>query len=215
MAWQWFEAPLRVTAVVRLLDSIYALWFAALLFFVVWASWSCHQILRRRAITALLLLWVVGGTLAAGALASGGPCYYEALVGPPNPYAPLMARLDEVDRESPLLARFNQRELWAMMQAGRWAAFGGISAMPSLHVGIAVLFALTAWQVSRAIGAALAVYAVAVHVGSIALGWHYAVDGYAGAAIAWLCWWLAGAVAGGRQSESPAVSGREPGGRVG
>jgi membrane-associated phospholipid phosphatase len=41
----------------------------------------------------------------------------------------------------------------------------------------------------------LAVFAAIIAVGSVLLAWHYAVDGYAGAAIALACWWLAGRLA--------------------
>jgi membrane-associated phospholipid phosphatase len=35
-------------------------------------------------------------------------------------------------------------------------------------------------------------FAIAIFVGSIVLGWHYAVDGYMGGLVAWFSWWLAG-----------------------
>ena len=31
-----------------------------------------------------------------------------------------------------------------------------------------------------------------IFLGSIHLGWHYAIDGYFGAALAVVCWWLTG-----------------------
>ena len=66
--------------------------------------------------------------------------------------------------------------------------------MPSLHVGIAVLFALVAGSLSRPLGLILAVYALAIQIGSVVLAWHYAVDGYAGAALAVVSWTAAGAL---------------------
>ena len=35
-------------------------------------------------------------------------------------------------------------------------------------------------------------FAALIFVGSIHLGWHYAIDGYAGAAVALFGWWAAG-----------------------
>ena len=69
--------------------------------------------------------------------------------------------------------------------------------MPSLHVATPVLFALLGWRTHRWLGVAFTIYAAIVLVGSVHLGWHYAVDGYAsiiavpliwkgsGAAVAW------------------------------
>jgi hypothetical protein len=40
---------------------------------------------------------------------------------------------------------------------------------------------------------AFALYGLVILVGSVHLGWHYAVDGYAGIAGALILWWIAGA----------------------
>jgi hypothetical protein len=54
------------------------------------------------------------------------------------------------------------------------------------------LYALIAWRRSRAGAALLAAFVARIWIGSVTLGWHYPLDGYAGAALAGLCWWLAG-----------------------
>ena len=41
-------------------------------------------------------------------------------------------------------------------------------------------------------GYLLSAFAFLIFVGSIHLGWHYAIDGYAGAAVALFGWWAAG-----------------------
>jgi hypothetical protein len=60
-------------------------------------------------------------------------------------------------------------------------------------VAIAVLFALAGWQASRAAGLALTAYALVVLIGSVHLGWHYAVDGYFAAAATVVIWIACGA----------------------
>jgi membrane-associated phospholipid phosphatase len=112
-----------------------------------------------------------------------------------DPYTPLLNRLDAIGAEGgALMARLNQTGLWEFHRHDRWTYFGGISAMPGLHVGIAVLFAVVALQRSKPLGVLLILYAVSIQVGSVVLAWHYAVDGYLGAVLAIVCWHVAGAL---------------------
>jgi hypothetical protein len=41
-------------------------------------------------------------------------------------------------------------------------------------------------------GRALAAFAVVIFLGSVMLGWHYAIDGYVGAAGVAAIWWWCG-----------------------
>lgn len=71
----------------------------------------------------------------------------------------------------------------------------GISAFPSLHVAIPVLYCCVAIATGRRwlIGLA-ATFAVVIFLATIHLGWHYAIDGYAAALGTRLIWWLTGRV---------------------
>ena len=92
--------------------------------------------------------------------------------------------LNEVGR---LPALEVQEALWqAYLANGGNAA---ISAMPSMHVATSVLMAFYAFRHSKALGWLMSIFAFLIMVGSVHLGWHYAVDGYLGALIAWACWW--------------------------
>jgi hypothetical protein len=57
------------------------------------------------------------------------------------------------------------------------------------------LFALAAFRLNRAAGWVLAAYAVLIWIGSVHLGWHYAVDGLAAAALTIGLWRVAGRIA--------------------
>jgi hypothetical protein len=70
--------------------------------------------------------------------------------------------------------------------------FVGISAMPSVHVAVAVLFAVLGWRTAAWLGWLFTGYACVVLIGSVHLGWHYAVDGYVSAVVAPLIWALTG-----------------------
>lgn len=101
-------------------------------------------------------------------------------------------RLAAVDSHTPLIASLLQRLLWRSAAAGQWSAIGGISAMPSVHLALATVTALYWSRRGRRWRVAGVLFVGAVQVGSVALGWHYAVDGYAGIAIGVGLWWGAG-----------------------
>ena len=186
-AWHLFEGLLNRPGILHAIDLLYLAWFAEMIGFALWMAWTRRRTLRMRAMLAFLLLWVIGGTAGAWAFPSAGPCYYADVTNASeNPYLPLEHRL-EAGRPR-VLARQVQSVLWEHFEADAWDQFGGVSAMPSMHVGVAVLVAIVAWQCSALVGALFAAYAVAIQIGSVLLGWHYAIDGYAAAALAFVLW---------------------------
>jgi hypothetical protein len=166
------------------------LWFPVIFGFLVWIAWCRDRALRRRVLTSTLLVWVLCGTVAAFMFASAGPCYYQAVTTDANPYAALIDVLDKYHARAMLFARVNQVGLWNALQSDTWVPFGGVSAMPSVHVAMAALMALAARSRNRTAGMLLTLYAIIIFIGSILLAWHYAIDGYAGALIAYAIWRL-------------------------
>jgi len=71
----------------------------------------------------------------------------------------------------------------------------GISAMPSMHVSMALLVALSAAKISRAGAFCGYAFFAAILVGSVHLGPHYAVDGYVSVAVTLVAWTVAGRLA--------------------
>jgi hypothetical protein len=183
------------------IDKIYTFWSLLLMVFPMIIPFI-HRDSRRRAqmLIAWVLCWMLIGTLAAWIFGSAGPCYYNALVGPDANFADLNARLHALAAE----ARANgfelknidfQAQLLAAHHGGRYAAAGGISAMPSMHVTIATLVALAGWTASRPLGHVLSGYAAVIWISSIYLGWHYAVDGPVAVVLTFGVWRLAGWIA--------------------
>ena len=142
----------------------YGLWHAAHLGGILWVlHWRKGD--KGRHILSFMLTWSIGMVLAY-LFASMGPLFTGA-------YDPAVA---------PESVRLAAEFLWANYQAKGALIGGGISAFPSMHVAIA------AW-----LGIALAdrgwlkagiAYFFGVFACSVILGWHYAIDGAAGAAIA-------------------------------
>ena len=142
-----------------------------------------------------MLTWFVGTCVLGTIFSSVGPGFYGRLYPhEADPFQPLMAWLHEVNRSYPVYALATMDELWRSYVSGN-GMISGISAMPSMHVGSSILFIIGGFATGkRWLGWAMVVFALAIFVGSIHLGWHYAVDGYLGVIIALACWWIAGKI---------------------
>jgi hypothetical protein len=125
------------------------------------------------------------GTVAALAFSSVGPVLYE--------------RFYHVDRFADLMAAISRSAVGDYMELASGYLFEnyvddgslpgtGISAMPSVHLAVATLNALLLTRLSRIAGAIGWAYLGAILVGSVYLGWHYAIDGYVSIAVVGLIW---------------------------
>lgn len=172
------------------IDMLYMLWIPLPTVFALGFALSARRRLRFQYILSFLLIWIVLGTIGATFFSSAGPCFFARVDPGENPYAPLLAYLDTVHQQYFLWSRYQQEVLWrAYVEA---VPFGGITAMPSLHVAGATLFALGTWALNRRLGGLFLGYAVVIQVGSVHLAWHYALDGYISILSTWLIWRLVG-----------------------
>lgn len=168
------------------LNGAYHAWFF-LIYFVTFVACFARSDDRMAVayLIGLVLTFAIGGNLLALLFSSAGPVYYERL-GLGSDFEPLMEHLRALNEVSPVWALGVQEGLWdGHMSDGRLA---GISAMPSMHVATTVLMALYASTYTRWATWFGWIFAALIMVGSVHLGWHYAVDGYFGALIAWCAW---------------------------
>jgi membrane-associated phospholipid phosphatase len=142
------------------------------------------------------LLWAILGNFFGTVLASGGPVYYGRLTGLPDPYIPLFHYLNTANGEFLNYSREIQEKMWRfyLVNGEDGKVSGAISAMPSLHVASSCSFFLLARARNRWLGRLFLVFLVLMMLGSVHLGWHYAIDGYAGIAGALIIWWACGRV---------------------
>lgn len=195
LPWQWLQPVLGFPIVTFLLNVNYNMWF-----FVMWTLWVSFALrtgpseLRTRFFLSFILIWSIGGSLLAIFFSSAGPCYFSRLGITPDPYAPLMDYLRSVGDHFPLWAIKTQDVLWSGY-TGEQNVITGISAMPSMHNASTLLFALAGWKISRPLGILLSIFSALIFVGSIHLGWHYAVDGYFAYAMTLVIWGVCGPIA--------------------
>ena len=193
--WEILQPILGHPFVSMVFSYLYNLWHGMILV-VYWQMFRVQdRELRMQFLIAFVLTWVLLGSVGALLLSSAGPCYYEAIVGAANnPYADQMAYLYAAHEQFPNRALLAQEYLWMLYETGRAGLGGGISAMPSLHVGVAVLVFFMARGFNRTAAWIAGVYAIIVMTGSVHLAWHYAIDGYVailGAIITWkLAAWI-------------------------
>jgi hypothetical protein len=190
--WRVLQPLLGHPWVTVFLDRLYSMWYFVGIGTLLWHFATSDRRLRSRFLLASALVWILIGTIAAILLSSAGPIYFQRITGDPGPYAPLFAYLHRVDAHHTLAALKIQEYLWQGYAGPRHYPIDGISAMPSMHVSIAVLMTLMGFQRRRWIGWLYAAFALLVLVASVHLGWHYAVDGLVAAGLTWMCWWAAG-----------------------
>ncbi len=147
--------------------------------------------IRVRFFITYILCWILLGNLLAVATMSAGPAYFGEVTGDFERFRPL---LDHVAANAGRLwSAFDiQRMLWSAYASDAAALGSGISAFPSLHVAMATLWAIVAFERSWKLGVAALVFLAFILVGSVALGWHYAVDGYASIPLTILIWKIVG-----------------------
>jgi hypothetical protein len=189
--WILLQPFLGYPAVTKAIDYFYVSWFLSLFIVMLWMGWSDKRRLRAQFFLSFILIWILIGTVLATLFSSAGPCYYSDVTGGANPFGSLMSYLDSIHENGFLYARKYQKGLWEAYAGNISLPFGGISAMPSVHVATAVLFALAGWSTNRILGILFTVYALLIQLGSVHLGWHYAVDGYFSAMLTYLIWKLA------------------------
>jgi hypothetical protein len=192
--WRLLQPVLGYDWITFAINCGYNFWFLALFGLWFWFGFRPDfTALRTRFFLTYMGSWWVGGGLLALYFSSAGPCYY-GLIGLPNdPFAAQMAYLYGVNERLPIWALDAQQLLWDGY-TGKLARALGISAFPSMHNAMATIFLLVGLRLHRWLGILFAINLAVILLGSVHLGWHYAIDSYAGILLALVVWWAMGPV---------------------
>lgn len=161
----------------RLFNVYLSIWTLAAIGLVVVIAMTDRD--RQRIARYLVLFfaaWIVLGNLLALAVSSVGPVYYDALLGGDR-FAGLTAALAEPPFAGSRISEA-QGYLWAAYSESGMALGSGISAFPSVHLGVATMTALYMGERSRWLILPGVLFVAAILFLSVYTGYHYAVDGY-------------------------------------
>ena len=194
--WKLLQPVFGHPLITTILSVSYGAWFLVMFGCFFWQLIKSDRSLQRiQFLVAFAFSWFFAGFVLATIFSSAGPCFYSYVAAGTDPYAPLLAYLEESSKHWPIWTVQIQHGLWAAYQTGS-GSVEGISAMPSMHVTIAGLLAIFGWRTNWQLGLALTSFAAIICLASILLAWHYAVDCFAGAALAFVFWRAAGFVVG-------------------
>lgn len=187
------QPVLGYPAMTLIIQFFYNLWFPLMLGTLAWQMFDRRTpVLRMRFLVSFTLVWFVIGSVAAIYFSSAGPVYFDRVTGVEGPYEDHMAYLWSVYEVSPLFTLDLQDILWEHYEEASLKSGSGISAMPSVHVSMAMLLFLFARHVGKWARWGFGIFLAAIMLGSVHLAWHYAIDGYLGALLVLGIWWVVG-----------------------
>jgi hypothetical protein len=185
-AWRWAHG-LFPDSMARVWTLYYAaVWAFALLFSGTLIGAFASRRFSATFFTAMMLSWLIGGIFMAYSMSAAGPVFaHLADPGLGEQFLPLRAELSRLLAEDDLVLK-SQRYLESGINMRVAVKGGGISAMPSMHIATATILVLAASK-TRWLPLAI-LFWVLTFLGSLYVGYHYAVDAPIAAVVASLCW---------------------------
>lgn len=178
----------------RIIDHFYhAAFLPMVIGFLLCVALQDRPALRYTYMTCYLAGFVIVGMLMASSLSSAGPVYDGHIFGDGQIFGPLIDRLAAHQAEMPQIGAVRYQAYLLRAHDANSIRFGsGISAMPSMHIVLVLIWAFAAWHIHKALGIIMTAYAALIWLGSVHLGWHYFVDGLVSLAVMLVVWRMVG-----------------------
>ncbi|MBI1214207.1 MAG: hypothetical protein GC185_00140 [Alphaproteobacteria bacterium] len=185
-----------VPGLAHVLDVSYGFWFIVMVLVTGYNLFADTHIHRRlRFLASYLVSWIIFGSVAATVFSSVGPLFvHDFFPKAPDIFADVSANLDRISAGSFFLAEEAREKLLTWTRNDVLFDPNSLSAMPSMHVGIAFLIALYMKEIDRRLFAAAALFCALVFFATLYFGLHYAIDSYVAVAGVWAMWRATGRV---------------------
>ena len=193
----WRLSTLLLGWATPVIDLVYASFLPIHLLAVFTLLTAAPSRAKTRALVSLYLAWLVIGVGGAFALSSVGPIFYDRAFGG----GMFSALTQALHGAAPIAVRTSDL-MWQYHVTDTPAVATGISAMPSMHVGLSLWLALIS-RGGRYAPLAWLYYAI-IWLGSVHLGWHYVSDGLVASVAMLLLWRVTSALFGYRPAPSVA-----------
>jgi hypothetical protein len=173
---------------IKVMDTLYYVWF-----FVIYLGVMGHIVFQKSIMTlqkivlSFSVVWLFMGVYMATIFSSYGPIFWDDFDNYFNPYRDYISHLRSIEDDSLFFTFFYER-LLSLQSSVPLVDINGISAMPSLHVALSFLTFLHVPKRLLFLKLGVGLFFLSIFVGSIVLGWHYAVDGYVSILCTYILW---------------------------
>jgi hypothetical protein len=193
--WLLLQPVLGFPIVTSLLSVAYFLWFFLIYLGSVYFCFLARDpVARARYFIAYFATWIVCGVCLAIAFASVGPCFVGPLLGI-HTFDAQIAYLNAANEHYPVMILFAQQFVLDAQIHADHVLGAGISAMPSMHVAMALLFAVAIAPISKLAKIGGYTFLVTIELATVHLAAHYAIDGYVSMIVTFAIWMAAKPIA--------------------
>ena len=190
--WLLIDKYLPINNLNKIFDMIYISWFILFLVIVFWQQVTADRQLRKQFFTAWLATWFFLGNITAVLFSSAGPCFYDEFYkSTPAIIQPVQFKLNALNT-SELKTDIAKSELIENSRKTTFRIGYGISAFPSLHVAVSVIYALLFIKKFKNVKCIAWLYVFLIMISCVYLGFHYMVDCIAGFFGGIITWYIAG-----------------------